>query len=127
MDLRVKLKDNDIIFPIVHIPAEAPPDPSPEIGKGYCLVELERAEEELDKELEERPNAGLMTVVKELKDVKNFANYLVTQKSKSGLWPIGILVGGKMFQIPFDPRRKCMQAKNVEKLKAFFKKHFGKE
>ena len=119
MDLRVKLKvkDSDVVFPIVRIPADAPPDdappdPSHAIGKGFSLVELER------------PNAGLMTAVK---DLKNFANYLVTQNNKSGLWPISILVGGKMLQIPFDPRRESMQSNNVEKSKTFFKKHFGKE
>ena len=146
VDLRVKLKDIDIIFPIVHIPADAPPHnpsppkpkpskPKPDVDKGFSLEELKRAKEELDKEFEEKAKAalhsGLMTN-KELESLlKNLANYTVTIQDiqdKLGLRILSIrVVGGKTHQICLNLHRESMQSKKVEELKAFFKKHFGKK
>ena len=61
MDLRVilKVKDSDVVFPIVRIlPDPPPPDPippkllkiEPEIGEGFSRRELEKAKEELYQE-----------------------------------------------------------------------------
>lgn len=132
MDLRVKLKvkDSDIIFPIVRIPPDPRPKPKPkpteisiEIGKGCSLRELEKAEEELAKESEEKPNAGLMIAVEGLKEVRDFANSLPPPKSSD--WWIKTRIGDVWVRILVDPRRESMRPENVEKLKAFFKKHFG--
>ena len=115
--LRVKLKDSNVVFPIVHIPADARPKPKPkptkdslEIGKGCNLSELKRAKEELYQEgrIAAAKAAGKFRA-KGLKETILFDNIQ------------------KCLTIPFDPRRKSMEANNVEKLKAFFKKHFGKE
>ena len=144
--LWVKLKDSDIIFPIVHIPADAPPPddakpkpkpskPKSDVDKSFSLEELKRAKEELDKELEEKAKAalqsGLMTD-KELKALKNPANYKVTIQDKSSLRILSIRDirdGGKPHQIPLNRHRESMQSnrKKVEDLKAFFRKHFEKE
>lgn len=111
--VKLKVKDSDIVFPIVHIPPD--PKPKPEkiilkIGKGCNLLELKRAKEELYQEgrIAAAKAAGKFRA-KGLKETILFDNIQ------------------KCLTIPFDPRRKSMEANNVEKLKAFFKKHFGKE
>lgn len=113
MDLRVKLKDSDVVFPIVRIPADAPPpdNAKPVIGEGFSRLELERAKEELYQEgLIAAAKAAEKFRAKGLKETILFDNIQ------------------KCLTIPFDPcRRESMQSKNVEKLKAFFKKHFEEE
>ena len=138
MDLRVKLKDSDVVFPIVRIPPDAPPPddakpkpskPKSDVDKSFSIEELKRAKEELDKELEEKAKAalhsGLITNKESL--LKNLANYTVTIQDELDLRIISIRVGGKKYQICLNLHRESIQPKNVEKLKAFFKKHFEKE
>lgn len=125
MDLRVKLKDSDIIFSVVRIlPDPPPPEPEllkikPEIGEGFSRRELEKAKEELYQE-------GQIAAAKAAEEFENFANDLQNNKS---VLDMKILFDdvNKLPWIPFDPQRKSMEAENVKKLKAFFKKHFEKE
>ena len=112
MNLCVKLKDSDVVFPIVRIlPDPPPPDEiKPDIGKGFSPAELERATEELYQE-------GWMAAAKAAGkfDAKGLKEAFLFDNIQ------------KCLTIPFDPQRKSMHPKNVEKLKAFFKKHFEKE
>ncbi len=142
--VKLKVKDSDVVFPIVHIPADAPPlnpipkpkpnpsKPKSDVDKGFSLVELKRAKEELDKEFEEKAKAalhsGLMTNKESESLLKNLPNYTVTIQSESDLRIISIrVVGGKPHQISLNRHRESMQPnrEKVEELKAFFKKHFG--
>ena len=122
----MKLKDNNIIFPIVHIPADPKPKPKPKppkiklvIGKGCSFPELEKAEEELYQE-------GLMSAAKAAEEFKNFAN---DKRNNNQVARLTILFDdiNKRLTLDFDPRRESCTLRNVEKLKAFFKKHFEKE
>lgn len=106
VDLCVKLKDSDVGFPIVRIL----PDPPPPVIKGCNLLELKKAKEELYQE-------GWIDAAKAAEEF---------EKDAKGLW-MRIRFGEKCLTICFDLQRKSMEAKNVEKLKAFFKKHFEKE
>ena len=103
--VKLKVKDSDIIFPIVRIL----PDP-PSVIKGCNLLELKKAKEELYQE-------GWIDAAKAAEEF---------EKNAKGLW-MRIRFGEKCLTIYFDLQRKSMEAKNVEKLKAFFKKHFEKE
>ena len=114
LHVKLKVKDSDVVFSIVRILPDPPPPPiiEPEIGKGFSRLELERAKEELYQE-------GLIAAAKAAEEFETNKPVLYMR----------ILFDDKIkIKIPFDPLRKFMQdKKNVEKLKAFFKKHFGKE
>ena len=112
MDLRVilKVKDRDIIFPIVRIPADA------DSLEGCNLRELKRAKEELYQE-------GLMAAAKAAKEFENS----VRESTLKMAIRFDNDKGDIVLTISFDPQRKSMLARIVKKLKAFFKKHFEKE
>lgn len=109
VDLCVKVKDSDVVFPIVHIPK-----PKKIRIEGCNRKELKRAKEELCQE-------GLMDAAKAAEEFENSARgiemTILFDNDK----------GHIVCTIRFDLQRKSMLDKIVKKLKAFFKKHFEKE
>ena len=110
VDLCVKLKDSDVVFSIVHIPA----DVKRRIRIGCNRKELKRAKEELYQE-------GWINAAKAAEKFEKLARgiemTILFDNDK----------GHIVCTIRFDPQREGMLDKIVKKLKAFFKKHFEKE